>query len=220
MKKVFVTMLLFVIISVTSLTVPAFAASPKAIAASAIGPHGPQGQCQCVGYINNALLGASQAENPVTEGSWQTAESLQSPDFWKDAYNEGHTSGLYVNVPAAQPGDVIIIGHDAPVYAWNYRHMTWDGAPSNGKGWGRGAGHIGIVVFAKYYYDGYWDIEMKSANWSDQSYIQDGDGYAWSQLTNNDWADGATFTDQGCSNVTDSLVRVYNGPQTLFFREQ
>ena len=174
MKKVFVTMLLFVIISVTSLTVPAFAASPKLIAASALGPNG---QCQCVGYINDAILGASQAENPLRDGrDWSTAESLQSPDFWKDAYQEGHTSGLYVNVPAAQPGDVIIIGHDAPVYAWNYRKLNWDGAPSNG--WGGGSGHIGIVVSAQYNYDGYWDIEMKSANWSNQQYFIDQNGWA------------------------------------------
>lgn len=87
---------------------------------------------------------------------------------------------------------------DAHIEAFNPSTKQWESVGSN-IGWG--AGHIGFVMQANYFKEGYWEILMRSANWDSR----------WNYGKGN-------ITENGCPNVTISKIRVYNGPATSYWR--
>ena len=87
---------------------------------------------------------------------------------------------------------------NASIEAYNPKARRWDRLANIGDG----AGHIGFVQTAKYdKKGGFWLITLRSANWSGQ----------WDQ---------SRFEQNNCGNVSDSLIRVYNGAATSYWREK
>jgi len=150
--------------------------------------------CECVGYIVNTLFGGPRA------GNWLTAESMADTRYWSQA-DVINTDGKRTRSQTAAPDDVIVMQHDAVVFAYNtidekFEKLTPIGCSSNPC-----AGHIGIVREAEYYNDpGGWLILMRSANWY---------GRGWAVRT---------VPDTRCSNVVDAYVFVPNGDKVSFWR--
>lgn len=153
-----------------------------------------QTPCECVGYVVNRLFGGPRA------GRWPTAESMADTGYWsqEDVVN---TDGKRTRSQTAARDDVIIMQHDAVVYAYNtiderFEKLTPIGCSSNPC-----AGHIGIVLEAEYYNDSDgWLILMRSANWY---------GRGWAVRS---------VPDSRCSNVVDAYVFVPNGDKVSFWR--
>lgn len=150
--------------------------------------------CECVGYVVNTLFGGPRS------GNWPTAESMADSRYWSQD-DVVKTDGKRTRSQTAARDDVIIMQHDAVVYAYNTRTNDFDKLTSIGCSSTGCAGHIGLVREAEYYNDARgWLILMRSANWS-----------------NKDWAISSVRNDP-CSNVVDAYVFIPNGDKVSFWR--
>lgn len=181
-------------------------AALQGAAPSAANSSNSQTPCECVGYVVNTLFGGPRA------GYWPRAESMADTGYWSQA-DVVNTDGKRTRSQTAAPFDVIIMQHDAVVYANtkktdDFEKLTPIGCSSNPC-----AGHIGIVLYAKYYNDrggryakyyndmgGGWLILMRSANWNGQGWIV------------------TPVPDASCSNVVDAYIFVPNGDKVSFWR--
>ena len=168
------------------------------------------GDCECVTFVVYELF--RQRMQYVAPA---TAEDLATEAYWtqKDADNRYRLTGR----DNVQPGDVIIMAHDAIVYPWNNNISYWDFYFKENPGSiGKGAGHIGIVKKAEYWSDfGGWYIVMTNTNWP--SYRST----AWSTdsqtKTYTDRLNGSTIT---CKNIQTSEVFVPSGTKVSFWRKK
>ncbi len=164
------------------------------------------GQCECVTYVVYRLFGQRLPLDPGT------AENMATDTYWNQPGPDGkpfdggrHRLTRDDNV---LPGDVVIFAHDAIVYPWSNALHDWDrvfktNPPTGGIGWG--AGHVGIVERAEYWYDfGGWYIVMRNANWPDTW----GNGY-----------ETESYENVTCANVQSSAVFIPSGAKVSFWRK-
>jgi hypothetical protein len=175
----------------------------------------PHGKCECVTYVVFSLF------NKRLDGSWLYAKSMANPDFWSAKHMTGN--GLSAKFArsrsnTAKSGDVIIFQSDATYYVqmkvWNSQFNRYDLKYVKQTSAGYGAGHIGIVLSAKYSgQDSGWYITMESANWPESwgQYISASEGSP-------QFYDSSTGKYFECKNVSyKQYIFVPNGDKISFW---
>jgi len=224
-KQISKVSVVFLVLLIASSATISVAASPK-LATS---------PCQCVKLITNTLF-----DGRILSGGWDYAYQLADKTYWKQA-KDTFGIGLYIqqlNPTTAQAGDVIIMQPDAIV--WVKTTTGWQPVAKSSKNdtttrrIGMGYGHIGFVDSASYYknaekvdskFQGLsgWVITMRSANWG-TNYDKDGLTYPTptDPKTPNIYSTTGIFSkpQNGCNNVTDSLIFLPTGNPVSFWREK